>query len=134
MQPFPATQAETVRTRQHVNPLKATLQVPLEVADWATVFADPRLPLAIDVGCGSGRFMLSLARRLPGYNLLGLDIRAPVRFQVPEPLNRAEFPAQVCSHKDLHLRCACGPGNPGQSNTPVARSDNLHLERHALVR
>ncbi|KAK9846481.1 hypothetical protein WJX81_005020 [Elliptochloris bilobata] len=70
--------AEAVRTRQHVNPLKATLQIPLEVADWAAVFADPRLPLAIDVGCGSGRFLLSLARRLPGYNLLGLDIRGPL--------------------------------------------------------
>ena len=68
-----------MRTRQHVNPLKASLQVPLEVADWAAVFADPRLPLAIDVGCGSGRFLLSLARRLPGFNLLGLDIRGPVR-------------------------------------------------------
>lgn len=75
-----------MRTRQHVNPLKASLQVPLEVADWAAVFADPRLPLAIDVGCGSGRFLLSLARRLPGFNLLGLDIRGPVRCQLPGAL------------------------------------------------
>ncbi len=61
-----------------MNPLKAELQVPAEPPDWASVFAEPRLPLAIDVGCGSGRFMLALARRFPGCNLLGLDIRGPV--------------------------------------------------------
>lgn len=61
-----------------MNPLKAELQVPAEPPDWASVFAEPRLPLAIDVGCGSGRFMLALARRFPRCNLLGLDIRGPV--------------------------------------------------------
>ena len=62
------------------------------MADWAAVFADPRLPLAIDVGCGSGRFLLSLARRLPGFNLLGLDIRGPVRCQRPGAILVASVP------------------------------------------
>ena len=77
-----AGQTEAVRTRQHVNPLKAELQVPLTPPDWAAVFADPARPLAVDVGCGSGRFALALARRFPGCNLLGLDIRGPARCPV----------------------------------------------------
>jgi len=54
------------KTRQHVNPLARHLQVPTPAPQWGTVFADPTLPLQIDVGCGSGRFVLIRALRLAG--------------------------------------------------------------------
>lgn len=50
-------------------------QVPVGPLPWEQVFEDPSRPLAVDVGCGSGRFLLTLASRLPAFNLLGLDIR-----------------------------------------------------------
>ena len=66
------------RFRQHVNPLKRELQVPAEPLDWNTAFADPSLPLILDVGCGYGRFLLAFINNVPGYNALGLEIREPV--------------------------------------------------------
>eukprot|EP00850_Spirogloea_muscicola_P008054 SM000042S15321 [mRNA] locus=s42:289108:291954:+ [translate_table: standard] len=64
------------RVRQHVNPLKASLMTPLEVPDWSEVFANPRLPLSVDIGCGSGRLLMVLAKRSNGLeNYLGLEIR-----------------------------------------------------------
>lgn len=39
-----------VRTRQHVNPLKASLMAPVEPPNWEDVFKDTRLPLMVDIG------------------------------------------------------------------------------------
>ena len=64
------------RVRQHVNPLKAELQVVPPPLVWAELFADPTAPLVVDVGCGPGRWGLALAARTgPGTNVLGMDIR-----------------------------------------------------------
>ncbi|BDA41833.1 probable tRNA (guanine-N(7)-)-methyltransferase at N-terminal half [Coccomyxa sp. Obi] len=67
---------EAVRVRQHVNPLKKELQVPLPPQDWAAIFPDTARPLIVDVGCGSGRFLMALSRKFQHHNLLGLDIRS----------------------------------------------------------
>jgi tRNA G46 methylase TrmB len=76
-----------VRVRQHVNPLASQYQQPTPVIDWASVYADPSLPLFVDMGCGPGRFLLLLARRhqeqqqqqqQQRMNYLGLEIRQPV--------------------------------------------------------
>jgi tRNA (guanine-N7-)-methyltransferase len=67
-----------VRVRQHVNPLKRELQELTPPPDWPAVFDDPSLPLVVDVGAGYGRFLLALKQTLPGYNMLGLEIRGPV--------------------------------------------------------
>ncbi|XP_019462605.1 PREDICTED: uncharacterized protein LOC109361567 isoform X2 [Lupinus angustifolius] len=65
-----------VRIRQHVNPLSASFSVPAQVPDWNMVFADPTLPLMVDIGCGSGRFLMWHAKRNPKVsNYLGLEIR-----------------------------------------------------------
>ncbi|XP_024022266.1 uncharacterized protein LOC21406568 [Morus notabilis] len=65
-----------VRIRQHVNPLSSSFSVPVEVSDWNQVFKDPTLPLMVDIGSGSGRFLLWLAKRNLGVrNYLGLEIR-----------------------------------------------------------
>uniref|UniRef100_A0A0R0KGV8 tRNA (guanine(46)-N(7))-methyltransferase n=1 Tax=Glycine max TaxID=3847 RepID=A0A0R0KGV8_SOYBN len=65
-----------VRIRQHVNPLSSSFSVPAQVPDWNHAFADPTLPLMVDIGCGSGRFLMWLAKRTPKErNFLGLEIR-----------------------------------------------------------
>ena len=57
----PARQAARVRVRQHVNPLKAPLVAPVQLPAWHEIFADPSLPLCVDVGSASGRMLLALA-------------------------------------------------------------------------
>ena len=64
--------------RQHINPLKSRFQTPAEAPDWNEVYADPSLPLILDIGCAAGRFLLEMAEQFPEYNFLGLDIREPV--------------------------------------------------------
>ena len=82
-----------VRVRQHVNPLRVEYQTPLGAVDWAAAFEDPSLPLVVDLGCGSGRFLLLLQRRAAESaagagagvpqggrcNFLGVEIRRAVR-------------------------------------------------------
>lgn len=65
------------RTRNHINPLQARLQTPHDKLDWASIFADPTKPLALDVGCAAGRFSLMLAKHgeFVNYNHLGMEIR-----------------------------------------------------------
>jgi tRNA (guanine-N7-)-methyltransferase len=67
-----------VRVHQHVNPLspyycKEPEQVCLEF-----VFADPELPLHLDIGCARGRFILKMAEAEPKWNFLGVEIREPL--------------------------------------------------------
>ncbi|XP_022980361.1 uncharacterized protein LOC111479752 [Cucurbita maxima] len=65
-----------VRIRQHVNPLSSSFSVPTPAPNWDEVFKDPTLPLMVDIGSGSGRFLLWLAKKhLDSRNFLGLEIR-----------------------------------------------------------
>ncbi|XP_065853269.1 uncharacterized protein [Euphorbia lathyris] len=65
-----------VRIRQHVNPLSSTFSVPVEVPNWNDVFRDPTLPLMVDIGSGSGRFLIWLANKNQASgNYLGIEIR-----------------------------------------------------------
>ncbi|XP_072963999.1 uncharacterized protein [Typha angustifolia] len=65
-----------VRIRQHVNPLSLSFATPVEVPDWKEVFRDSTLPLMVDIGCGSGRFLIWLAKNSTEHrNYLGLEIR-----------------------------------------------------------
>jgi len=67
-----------VRVRQHVNPLSQKYQTPVSPVDWEKVYADPTQPLHLDIGCGKGRFLLSMATLEPNWNFLGLEIREPL--------------------------------------------------------
>ena len=73
-----AQKVQGVRVRQHVNPLKASLQTQAPAPEWRDVFADVAKPLVVDIGCGGGRFDLMFAKRHPELNVLGVDIRAPL--------------------------------------------------------
>lgn len=68
------------RTRNHVNPLGKGFLTPIDPPDWATVFADPTLPLFVDIGCAAGRYGLQAAQHpsWKGHNHLGLEIRLPL--------------------------------------------------------
>lgn len=67
-----------VRVREHVNPLSRRYQTPTDPPNWEKVFADPHLPLHLDIGCGRGRFLLQMATLDSGWNFLGLEIREPL--------------------------------------------------------
>jgi tRNA (guanine-N7-)-methyltransferase len=64
--------------RQHVNPLSRYHQQPRPLPPAAELFADPSLPLHLDIGCARGRLLLELARLQPGFNHLGVEIRRPL--------------------------------------------------------
>jgi len=65
--------------RQHVNPLSALYQRPVDLPEgWVqAAFAKPSLPFHIDIGSARGRFCVDMAREYPGMNFLGLEIRRP---------------------------------------------------------
>lgn len=62
-----------------MNPLSALFVAPTEPPEWNEVFEDPLLPLMVDIGCGSGRFLVWLAKNSSvRQNYLGLEIRQKV--------------------------------------------------------
>lgn len=67
-----------VRVRQHVNPLSQKYSNPVIPPDWNNVYADPALPLHLDIGCARGHFLLAMAEEQPTWNFLGLEIREPL--------------------------------------------------------
>ena len=69
-----------LKVRQHVNPLSAKYQQPLKLEnDWMeNAFAQPNLPLVLDIGCSKGTYCLQYAEKNPNINVLGLEIRKPV--------------------------------------------------------
>lgn len=46
-----------------------------ETVDWREVFGDRAAPVALDVGCGKGAFLLQYALENPSRNILGVEIR-----------------------------------------------------------
>lgn len=81
-----------VRVHQHVNPLATyfrQLEVnPIEIEE---IFADPALPLFVDIGCGRGRFLMKMAEIQPEQNFLGLEIRAPIVEEANEIARERNF-------------------------------------------
>jgi tRNA (guanine-N7-)-methyltransferase len=94
-------QVGKTRVRQHVNPLCVQYQTPLGPLPWEQIYADPSLPLVVDLGCGYGRFLLLLQRRKPcGFNYLGIEIRQKVRRgrvpPLPAPPALPRPPSRCC--------------------------------------
>jgi tRNA (guanine-N7-)-methyltransferase len=67
-----------VRVHQHVNPLAPFYRFTPQPIRIENVFADPRLPLHLDIGCARGRFVLKMAEIYRDYNFLGAEIREPL--------------------------------------------------------
>lgn len=64
--------------RQHVNPLSARYQRPIQTPNWAEVFQDMSAPLHLDIGCARGQFLLKMASAHPHQNFIGVEIREPL--------------------------------------------------------
>lgn len=64
--------------RQHVNPLSRIHQLARPLPPLIELFADPCLPLHLDIGSARGRFLLAMAPLAPQRNHLGLEIRRPL--------------------------------------------------------
>ena len=66
------------KVRHHVNPLKDVHMQPIKLADdWPDeYYADPTLPIHVDIGCARGVFCLDLASLNTGVNVAGLEIRS----------------------------------------------------------
>jgi len=67
-----------VRVHQHVNPLAPFYRFTPQPIEIEKVFADPGLPLHLDIGCARGRFALKMAQMFPEQNFLGVEIREPL--------------------------------------------------------
>ncbi|XP_042403763.1 tRNA (guanine-N(7)-)-methyltransferase-like isoform X3 [Zingiber officinale] len=89
-----------LRIRQHVNPLSSSFSAPAEIPDWKGVFRDATLPLMVDIGSGSGRFLLWLAKNCPETrNYLGLEIRQKL-------VQRSQFWVKELRLKNIHFMFA----------------------------
>lgn len=84
------------RVRQHVNPLNSKYANPADAPNWAETFADPALPLHLDIGCAKGDFVREMAQQVPGWNFLGLEIREPL-------VERALIRRDEAEQKNLHF-------------------------------
>ncbi len=73
-----------VRVRQHVNPLSQKYQMAVTPPDWEKIYTYPTQQLHLDIGCGWGRFLLSIASLQPDWNYLGLEIREPLVAQAQQ--------------------------------------------------
>ncbi len=67
-----------VRVHQHVNPLAPYYRFAPRPFEIGNVFANPDLPLLLDIGCARGRFLLKMAEVEPQWNFLGVEIREPL--------------------------------------------------------
>lgn len=67
-----------VRVHQHVNPLAPYFQFEPKPFEIEKAFADPKLPLLLDIGSARGRFLLKMAKIESDWNFLGVEIREPL--------------------------------------------------------
>ena len=61
--------------RQHVNPFSKVFQNLQPIPPLKEIFNEPAKPLHIDIGCGSGNFLLNLASQNKKWNYIGIEIR-----------------------------------------------------------
>lgn len=57
---------------------------------WTDHFADPGLPLALELGTGKGRFLVEVAQKFPEYNYLGVDLEANALITAKRRLEEAQ--------------------------------------------
>ena len=61
--------------RQHVNPLSKVFKDIEPIPHLKDIFNDHTKPLHLDIGCGSGNFLIDLAKQNKNWNYIGLEIR-----------------------------------------------------------
>ena len=61
--------------RQHANPLSKVFKDIQPIPHLKDIFNDFTKPLHLDIGCGSGDFLMNLAKNNKNWNYIGLEIR-----------------------------------------------------------
>jgi len=61
--------------RQHANPLSKVFKDIQPIPPLKDIFNDFTKPLHLDIGCGSGDFLINLAKNNKNWNYIGLEIR-----------------------------------------------------------
>ena len=61
--------------RQHVNPFSRVFYDVDPIPPLRDIFNDHTKPLHLDIGCGSGNFLINLANQNKNWNYIGLEIR-----------------------------------------------------------
>ena len=61
--------------RQHANPLSKVFKDIQPIPPLKDIFNDFSKPLHLDIGCGSGDFLMNLAKNNKNWNYIGLEIR-----------------------------------------------------------
>ena len=61
--------------RQHVNPLSKVFYDITPLPPLEEIFNDHTKPLHLDIGCGSGNFLINLANHNNNWNYIGLEIK-----------------------------------------------------------
>ena len=64
-----------IKMRQHVNPFSKVFNDIEPIPPLNEIFSEPQKPLHLDIGCGSGTFLLNLANQNKDWNYIGLEIR-----------------------------------------------------------
>jgi tRNA (guanine-N7-)-methyltransferase len=80
-----------VRVHQHVNPLAPYFGFTPPPIEIEKVFANPELPVLLDIGCARGRFLLQMAEIDQTQNFLGVEIREPLVIEGNRLANEANL-------------------------------------------
>jgi tRNA (guanine-N7-)-methyltransferase len=115
------------RHRRHANPF--TLRAPISVPQWTELFGRDA-PLAIDVGCGPGRFLVELAQAYPHLNVLGLEIRQHLVDNAMQMAKDMQLPYvhALLANANLHLPSILAPESVGLMS--VNFPDPWYKKRH----
>lgn len=81
-------------------------------ADWAALFGRPA-PLVVEIGFGSGLFLVDMARRRPDVNLLGLEISIPSIRRAARKVHREDLSSVILMQASAEavLQALCEPGS-----------------------
>ena len=99
--------------RQHVNPLSNHFSEIEKVPPLTRIFANPRLPLHLDIGSAGGEFLFELASKNKNWNYLGIEIREKL-------VNNAKLKAKDLEIQNLYFVF-------GNANKIFSNSNNKFL-------
>lgn len=93
------------RFRQHVNPLAQQYRAPIELPDWPAVFADPTLPIHLDIGCARGKYLMAVAHaNALTTNYVGVEIRQNVIAEASHEAARRELANLAFLHANMNFQ------------------------------
>tara|TARA_Y100000589_G_scaffold301495_2_gene312385 strand:+ start:5782 stop:6402 length:621 start_codon:yes stop_codon:yes gene_type:complete len=77
--------------RQHVNPFSKVFLDIQKIPPLSQIFENPFLPLHLDIGSGSGSFLIQLASNNKNWNYLGIEIREKLVIKANSKINDCDL-------------------------------------------